>query len=51
MLTKFIKNMRKAVKNVIEAASISERDISAIGLCNQRETIVAWDKKNTKGNL
>ncbi len=42
------KNMRKAVKNVIEAASISERDISAIGLCNQRETIVAWDKKTQK---
>ena len=36
------------MKNVIKENNVSFRDISAIGITNQRETTVIWDKKTGK---
>ncbi len=38
----------KVVKDVISATGISASDIAAIGITNQRETTVLWDKKTGK---
>ena len=35
----------KAIKEAIESAGIGSKDISAIGITNQRETTVIWDRK------
>ncbi|GHA57174.1 glycerol kinase [Amylibacter ulvae] len=35
-------------RNVIERAGLSEKDITAIGITNQRETTVVWDRKTGK---
>jgi len=36
------------VKKAIAAAGVSASDIAAIGITNQRETVVVWDKKTGK---
>ncbi len=38
-------NVRKAVKDVVEASGIAKNDLLAVGISNQRETAAAWDKK------
>ena len=35
----------KAAKDVIKNCNLSSKDISAIGITNQRETTVVWDRK------
>ncbi len=37
-----------AIQSAIKAANISFADINAIGITNQRETFVVWDKKTAK---
>lgn len=41
-------NTVKVIKEVIQKAGISNDEISFISITNQRETIVAWDKKTGK---
>ncbi|MDL2400463.1 glycerol kinase GlpK [Rhizobium mayense] len=36
------------VKNAIKAAGITAKDIAALGITNQRETVVLWDRKTGK---
>ncbi len=36
------------VKNALKEASLTANDIAGIGITNQRETIVVWDKTNGK---
>ena len=38
----------KAIKNVIDQAKISPVEIDSLGITNQRETTVIWDKNNGK---
>lgn len=37
-----------SIKTALEKAALSARDIAAIGITNQRETVVVWDKKTGK---
>ena len=39
------KNSAQVIKHAIKKAGISGNDLSAIGITNQRETIVMWDRK------
>lgn len=41
-------NVIQVVKTLVEQAGISSREIVGIGLSNQRETSVVWDKKTGK---
>jgi len=41
-------NAQLVIKEAIAKAGINAKDISAIGVTNQRETIVAWDAKTGK---
>ena len=41
-------NTESVIAQALSAAAISPNQISAIGLTNQRETIVAWDAKTGK---
>jgi glycerol kinase len=36
---------RRAISAALKAGGISSRDIAAIGITNQRETVVLWDRK------
>ncbi len=38
-------NTQEVIQNAIKAADIATSEISAIGVTNQRETIVAWDSQ------
>ncbi|MFV0417087.1 MAG: glycerol kinase GlpK, partial [Chthoniobacterales bacterium] len=38
-------SVKTTVTNALKKAAISARDLSAIGITNQRETAVIWDKK------
>jgi len=38
-------SVKRAVASAIEAAAVSPKDIVAIGITNQRETTVVWDRK------
>lgn len=38
-------NLLKAVKDVVESSGVLKSDLQAVGISNQRETVVAWDKK------
>ncbi|MEM6718714.1 MAG: glycerol kinase GlpK [Bacteroidota bacterium] len=38
-------SQRSVIQEVLEANNITNDDIHAIGITNQRETVVAWDKK------
>ncbi len=40
-------NTHKAVRDVIEAAGINPDEIAALGISNQRETTLMWDKDAT----
>lgn len=39
---------RKAIKNVLAKAALKAQDIAAIGITNQRETTVVWNKHSGK---
>lgn len=39
------RNTQQVIADAISAASISPQDIVAVGITNQRETTVVWDKK------
>jgi len=41
-------NTRHVVKNAIMKANAKETDIAAVGVTNQRETTLVWDKKTGK---
>jgi glycerol kinase len=41
-------NTREVMKDALEKTNISGGDIAAIGITNQRETTVVWDKKTGK---
>lgn len=38
--------MRRAVGQVIEEGAVSDGEIAAVGISNQRETAMAWDREN-----
>ena len=42
------KNTKKAVKKVIKKSGVSIDEIAALGITNQRETTVVWDRKSGK---
>src|SRR5262245_31614018 len=35
----------KVIKTALRAAKITARDVAAIGITNQRETVVVWDRR------
>ena len=39
-------NTVQSVKNLVEKTGIDKRDISVLGISNQRETALAWDRKS-----
>jgi glycerol kinase len=39
---------RATARNALDAAGIDGRELSGIGITNQRETVVAWDRKTGK---
>ena len=41
-------NTLQVVKNLIEKAGIDKKEISVLGISNQRETALVWDKKTGK---
>ena len=41
-------SVRDAVKGALKAANITGADIAGIGITNQRETTLLWDRKNSK---
>ena len=41
-------NLLSAVRQLMEQCFIDEAEIAGIGLCNQRETVVAWNRKTGK---
>ena len=41
-------NTLQVVKNLVDKAGINKNDICALGISNQRETSVCWDKKTSK---
>ena len=41
-------NTQKVITGAISAANIKISDLTAIGITNQRETVVAWDRTNGK---
>ena len=43
-----MQNVLLSAKNVIETSGIDAKDISCIGITNQRETAVCWDKTTGK---
>lgn len=42
------RNTKQAIRKVIEKSGISGNEIAAIGITNQRETTVVWDRKTGK---
>ena len=43
-----MKNTIQVAKDVVQKAGIDKNDIQALGLSNQRETSLAWDRKSGK---
>lgn len=41
-----LKNTIQAVKNVVEKSSVSKEQIRGIGISNQRETAMVWDRES-----
>ena len=41
-------NTQKVIDGALENAKINMRDLQAIGITNQRETVVAWDRETGK---
>ena len=46
-----VHEMEGLIYDVIKNAKINIKEISAIGITNQRETIVVWDKSSGKHGL
>lgn len=44
-------NTLQVVKNLIEKAGIDKKEISVLGISNQRENALVWDKKNRKAGI
>ncbi len=44
-LTEIYQNTVEAVKQLVEKAGISDKEIAAFGISNQRETTAVWDRK------
>jgi glycerol kinase len=44
----YITNCLTVIREAIENAGISDSDISGLGITNQRETTIIWDKKTGK---
>lgn len=42
------RNVVMAVKRLLEHAAVNKRDVAAIGISNQRETTIAWDRDSGK---
>ncbi len=42
------RSVRSTVRRVLSSASVAPKNIAAIGITNQRETTVVWDKKTGK---
>lgn len=42
------RSVQSVVTKALDSAKISAKDISAIGITNQRETVVIWDKSSGK---
>jgi len=42
------RNTKQAIRKVIEKSRISGNEIAAVGITNQRETTVVWDRKTGK---
>ena len=43
---KIIESVKETIKNAVKKADIKTEDILSIGITNQRETIVLWDKQD-----
>ncbi|NOX35109.1 MAG: glycerol kinase, partial [Deltaproteobacteria bacterium] len=41
-------NTKKVIKQGLKASGISGKDLAAVGVTNQRETILAWDRQTGK---
>ena len=41
-------NARTVIKGALEKAGITGQDLAAVGITNQRETVVAWDRNTGK---
>lgn len=41
----YYSNTLMCIREVVQKAGIKPTDIAAVGLCNQRETTIIWDKK------
>ncbi len=41
-------NTKEVIQGALEAGRISGKDIAAVGVTNQRETTVVWDRRNGK---
>jgi len=46
--TEIIMSVKRVIRRAIERARISPKAIRAIGITNQRETVVLWDRKTGK---
>ena len=42
------RNVIAVVRQLIESAAINKKDVAAIGISNQRETTIAWDRETGK---
>ena len=45
------KNTIQTVKNLVEKAGIDKADIAVLGISNQRETAVVWDKETGEAGV
>ena len=43
-------NAVQVVKNLVEASGISKESVKGIGISNQRETSLVWEKRDRKSN-
>ena len=39
---------QSVIKNALESSNIDPKDIAALGITNQRETAIVWDRKTGK---
>ena len=42
------RNVIAVVRQLVESAAINKKDVAAIGISNQRETTIAWDRETGK---
>lgn len=43
-----IDNVEQVVRDVVEKADIAKSSIVGVGISNQRETVMAWERKSGK---